>query len=163
MKAYDLSNLDVLVVEPNGFMRTIMRTIMHSLGVRSIRDATDTKTALSMFKNQPSDVVLMDWSPKLNGGKLLSDLRGSESPCPFVPIIIVSAHTEMRHICQARDMGMTEYLAKPISARAVYDRIIASVENAREFIRIDSYFGPDRRRHRAGEHTGIERRAAMAA
>lgn len=158
MKAYDLSKIEVLVVEPNGFMRQLIRNVLHELGVRTLRDAPDAATAISMFKTQPTDIVLTDWSPKLNGAKLLSWLRGQASPYPFVPVIVVSAHTEVQHICKARDMGMTEYLAKPVSARGVYDRIVRSIENRREFVNAQSYFGPDRRRHRKDTQVEADRR-----
>ena len=36
-----------------------------------------------------------------------------------------------RVIRTARDMGMTEFLAKPVSAQAIYGRICALVENQR--------------------------------
>ena len=58
----------------------------------------------------------------------------------------------------ARDSGVNEYLAKPVSARSIYSRICSLVENERPFIRCRDFFGPDRRRRRI-DHEGHERRA----
>ena len=79
------------------------------------------------------------------------------SPNPFIPIIVCTANTEFQQVCFARDMGMTEFLAKPVSAMAIYSRICAVIESNRCFIRVHDFFGPDRRRHDAS-FGGEERR-----
>ena len=58
----------------------------------------------------------------------------------------------------ARDAGITEFLAKPISAKALYQRVLNVVANPRPFIRTRSYFGPDRRRNANPNYAGAERR-----
>src|SRR6185503_19347376 len=57
-----------------------------------------------------------------------------------------------------RDAGVTEFLAKPISAKALYQRIINVVANPRPFIKTKTYFGPDRRRNTTSNYIGPERR-----
>ena len=59
----------------------------------------------------------------------------------------------------ARDAGVTEFLAKPITADNLFSRIAEIVERPRAFVRCDSYFGPDRRRRQAEDYTGPWRRA----
>jgi len=57
----------------------------------------------------------------------------------------------------ARDIGITEILAKPVTAKAVYERIISIIQNPRPFVRAKSYFGPDRRR-KAKDFGGSDKR-----
>ncbi len=84
-----------------------------------------------------------------------------DSPNPYVPIIMLSGYTEYRRVVEARDAGVNEFLAKPISAKALYQRFAAIIDNPRPFIRTESYFGPDRRRQNMGPPRGsAERRAA---
>ena len=71
--------------------------------------------------------------------------KEKQSKNPFVPIIVLTANTEVRHILTARDAGMTEFLAKPISAGLIYARICLIIERQRLFIRCNGFFGPDRR------------------
>ena len=87
--------------------------------------------------------------------KVRQDIDSSD---PFVPVIICTANTEYHHVCTARDNGMTEYLAKPVSAQTIYGRICALVENHRPFIRVSDFFGPDRRRHHKEEPGMVDRR-----
>ena len=80
------------------------------------------------------------------------------SPTPFVPIIMITGHTERHRVEQARDAGVTEFLAKPVTAQDLFSRIAMIVEKPRPFIRCDDFFGPDRRRRDAEDYTGPLRR-----
>ena len=74
------------------------------------------------------------------------------------PIIMLTGHSEKRRVIEARDTGVTEFLAKPISAKALYQRVLNVVANPRPFIKTKSYFGPCRRRNNHGNYVGPERR-----
>jgi two-component system chemotaxis response regulator CheY len=77
---------------------------------------------------------------------------------PYVPIIMLTGHSEKKRVVAARDAGVTEFLAKPISAKSLYQRILNVVANPRPFIKTKSYFGPDRRRIVNPNYIGPERR-----
>jgi CheY-like chemotaxis protein len=155
---YDLSRLRVLVVEKHRLMRRIMCDVLRELGVREVKAATDAAEAFEMFQTFEADLVLTDWSPGLNGVEFLKMIRRSpNSRDMYVPVVMVTAYTELHHVCVARDAGMTEYLAKPVTAKLIYYRIKSIIENPRLFIRIQDYFGPDRRRRRL-DFLGPDRR-----
>lgn len=67
-------------------------------------------------------------------------------------------HNEKQRVTAARDAGVTEFLAKPISAKALYQRVVNIVANPRPFIKTKVYFGPDRRRAINPNYIGPERR-----
>jgi len=46
----------------------------------------------------------------------------------------------------ARDHGVTEFLAKPFTVQAFFDRLVSVIIRPRAFVDAESYFGPDRRR-----------------
>ncbi len=73
---------------------------------------------------------------------------------------MVTAHSEIDRVIEARDAGMTEYLTKPISAKSLYQRIASTVESERQFIRVSDFFGPDRRRKNTGIKGDERRRSA---
>jgi DNA-binding response OmpR family regulator len=77
---------------------------------------------------------------------------------PYAPIIMLTGHSEKRRVTVARDAGVTEFLAKPISAKGLYQRILNVVANPRPFIKTKTYFGPDRRRNTVNTYIGPERR-----
>ncbi len=89
---------------------------------------------------------------------------------PFVPIIMLTGHSEKKHVMAARDAGVTEFLAKPLSAKALYERILNVVMNPRPFVAHQNLFrprSPPRRRrelYRAGASqraNGRHHRAAL--
>jgi DNA-binding response OmpR family regulator len=77
---------------------------------------------------------------------------------PYVAIIMLTGHSEKKRVVSARDAGVTEFLAKPISAKGLYQRIVNVVANPRPFIKTKTYFGPDRRRNVNPNYVGTERR-----
>ncbi|WP_426043906.1 hypothetical protein [Caulobacter sp. DWR3-1-2] len=59
---------------------------------------------------------------------------------------MITGHSTMRRVAEARDAGVNELLAKPVTARGVIDPINLIIEHPRPLIRCENYFGPDRRR-----------------
>ncbi len=156
---YDLHDIDVVVVEKHISMRRMLRGVLRELGIHRVRDTGDLDAAFDMMRDTPPDLILTDWSPELDGMNFLRRIRDVDiSPDPFVPVIVVSANTGLEHICRARDLGMTEYLAKPVSAALIYSRIRSVIDHNRRFVHTNRFFGPDRRR-RDIDIDGVDRRA----
>jgi len=164
MEEYDLSNLNVLIVDENEHMRALIRTILIELGIKDVRDTSDSDVAMSLFRETTADIVFSDWVPGHNELKFLHQVRDQgTSPNPFVPIIVVSAYSEKPNVLSARDLGMTEFLATPLSVKKVYQRLCSVITDKRAFIKQDRFFGPDRRRHLSKEFRGEERRQQQEA
>ena len=113
-----------------------------------------------MLREKKCDLVLCDLAMKpMDGLEFSRDVRtGEDSPNPFVPIIMITGHTERHHVEAARDAGVTEFLAKPITAHSLFSRIAEIVERPRAFVRSETYFGPDRRRKALDNYAGPWRR-----
>ena len=158
---YNIQQLHFLVVDDNKHMSMLIKNLLHALGSRMVAEANDAADAFAELTHFPADIIITDYHMQpLDGLDFVRLVRtGSDSPNPFVPIIMLSGHTEMNKIMQARDAGVHEYLAKPISAKSLYSRIDSIIARPREFIETRSFFGPDRRR-RAMSFTGPERRQA---
>ncbi len=160
---YNLSNLNFLVVDDNKNMRLLVIQVLRALGIRNVKEADDGADALKTLKTFPTDIVICDWNMEpLDGLDFTRMVRtASDSPNPFVPIIMLTGHTEMNRVEEARDAGVHEFLAKPISAKSLYQRIVSVIEISRHFIRTSNYTGPDRRRARSAmKYKGPERRKA---
>ncbi len=158
----DFTRLRFLVIDDNSHMRQIVRTILHGFGAREIMEAEDGAVGLESFTQNRPDIVITDWEmPIFTGIELTQMIRQPGANAnPYVPIIMLAAHTEIKRVMAARDSGITEFLAKPISAKALYLRIRNVITNPRPFIKTESYFGPDRRRTVNPNYKGPERRKA---
>ena len=157
-KGLDLSSLYFLIVEKNPVMQRTLAEVLRALGVRHLRVTGDVDEAFNAHCGYPADIIVTDWSPDLDTLKLVRLIRNDpRSLDPFVPIIMVSAFTETSQVFDARDRGISDFLAKPYSVPGLYGRIRAAVHREERFIRSELYFGPDRRR-RVHPHDGDERR-----
>lgn len=159
-KETGFGSLVVLIVDDNRHMRTLIRGLLGAFHIRKVHEAEDGGAALKMLQTTSIDIIITDlqMSP-IDGLELTRMIRNaSDSRDPFVPIIMVSAFTEPAWIVNARNAGITEFLAKPVSAAHLYRRIHAVIHSPRPFVRVKNYFGPDRRRHWDLDFDGDDRR-----
>ncbi|KAF0115444.1 MAG: response regulator receiver [Rhodospirillaceae bacterium] len=160
----DLERINILLAEDNMHMATLIRSIVRALGVGRISTVDDGAAAFQYFTRFPDvDIVLTDWNMRPMDSLALVRLVRTDpkSPNRFIPIIMLTGHTELSRVMEARDAGVDEFVAKPFSARSLYTRLEAVVLHRRPFIRMPRYFGPDRRRHALETYTGPERRRTI--
>jgi len=160
MVRIDFSRLRFLVIDDNAHMRRMLRTLLHGFGAREVHEAEDGAAGLEAFTHHVPDIVITDWAmPIFDGLELIQMIRQpGANPNPYAAIIMLTGHSEKQRVVAARDAGVTEFLAKPISAKGLYERIVNVVANPRPFIKTKTYFGPDRRRNVYPNYVGPERR-----
>ena len=122
-----IQTLQVLVVEDNPFMRKLIRTLLNNLGVKHVNEAGDGIAGLEAIRMFAPDLVLLDWEmPLLNGAELVRIVRSpGVFPVPDVPIIMLTGHGERWRVIEAARLGVNEFLRKPVSGKALLDRIVA--------------------------------------
>jgi CheY-like chemotaxis protein len=160
MSGYRFDRLKVMVVDDNQHMRKLVVAILQAFGVVQIFEAADGNRAWAMMRETNPDVVILDWMMEgLSGIDVVKMVRtSSQTPNPFVPIIMLTGYAQIDHVRQARDAGVNEFLAKPVSVKAVMSRLVSVIEQPRPYVRTKSYFGPCRRRRGKDEYRGPERR-----
>jgi two-component system chemotaxis response regulator CheY len=105
--AYNIEQLHFLVVDDNMHMSMLIKNLLHALGSRQVVEANAAADAFAELTHFPADIIITDYHMQpLDGLDFVRLVRtGSDSPNPFVPIIMLSGHTEMRKTMQARDAG----------------------------------------------------------
>jgi two-component system chemotaxis response regulator CheY len=153
--------LRFVVVDDNAHMRRIVRTLLRAFGSREIYESEDGASGLEAVEAYSPDILITDIKMPIFDGIELTRMIRDPDGCrhPFLPIIILTAYLEKKHVMAARNAGATEFLCKPVSAMALYRRIQNVVEKPRDFIRTPKYFGPDRRRSVNPNYSGVERRS----
>ncbi len=158
MRQPDWERLTVMVVEDNRFMRDLLCSTLSAFGIENVIAEDDGASAIRRLKLSRSnpkaaglgavDVILSDYvMPVVDGILLLRWLRtGTGVPDRFVPFIMVSGAADRDVVEQARGAGVTEFVAKPYSARSLADRLLMVINHPRQFVLSPGYFGPDRRR-----------------
>lgn len=143
-----LAQLQALVVDDDPGIRKLVKALLVSMGVQSIREAVDGATGLEAVRNAPPDLIILDWEmPQLPGPDFMRMLRAPDTfPYPAVPVIMLTAHGEYAKVKEAVAVGVNEYLLKPVSAKALLDRLISVLFNPRPIVRKPNYYGPEPRK-----------------
>ncbi len=156
-----LDRMTVAIVDDNAAMRGILRTILNAMGAPRIYEAGDVRAAMDILQHEHVDLLICDWKMEpVDGIALVRWERESrKSPCPTLPIIMLTCYAEVERVKLARDAGVTEFMVKPFSPESIYQHISAIFKKPRRFVDSDSFFGPDRRR-KVDSHADEERRGA---
>jgi CheY-like chemotaxis protein len=159
MSGYRFDRVRVLVVDDNVHMRKLVTTILQAFGVNQISEAESGDRAWTLLRETNPDVVVLDWVMEgMSGLDLIQMIRTNpQAPNPFVPVIMLTGHTSLEHVRQARDAGVNEFIAKPVSVKTMMSRLVSVIEHPRPYVRTGVYFGPCRRR-RIEDFHGPERR-----
>jgi two-component system chemotaxis response regulator CheY len=143
-----IQSISILIVDDNQYMRKVVRNILVNLGVKNIHEASDGIAGLEAIRMFAPDLVILDWEmPLLNGAELVRIVRSpGVFPVPDVPIIMLTGHIERWRVIEASRLGVNEFLKKPVSGKALLDRIVAILTHPRAMVRLGDYYGPEPRK-----------------
>jgi two-component system, chemotaxis family, chemotaxis protein CheY len=155
-----LERVRFLIVDDNIHMINIVKTILRGYGAVHIFEAKDATEGFHRLKHDSIDIAIVDYMMEvLDGVEFVQMVRNSsDSANRYVPIIMLTAHSERSRVVSARDSGINEFCCKPVTAVELHRKIAAIVNYPRPFIKCASYFGPDRRRRNDPKFSGKERR-----
>lgn len=137
-----------LVADRSVHMAGLIGEMLRSLKIRLVDEAHDLAAVEKAISSQVYHLVLLDaaLAPGDDLG-LVHKLRlAEEHPNRNVPIIMMAGTPSASMITTARDAGVNEFLRKPFAAQHIALRMEAIQASPREFVTVDSYVGPDRRR-----------------
>ena len=142
----DIAKLKFLVVDDNLHMRHIVRGLLLGLGGRTVYEAEDGAGGLEALRTRAPDILIVDCPmPVLDGIELVRMIRRPHFRFnPLIPVIMLTGYPERQRVLQALEAGVDEILCKPISAKALHDRILSVVQHRRAFVQSKDYLGPDR-------------------
>ncbi len=154
-----LEHLNILVVDDNQPMRAIVKAVLRGFGVRDVLEAADASAGFLALQSTPADLLITDFAMgPVNGCNFTRLIRtAADSPNPYIPIIMLTAYAERTRVEAARDAGVTEFCAKPVTPTELYRKISVAINHPRPFVRTKTYFGPNRRR-RIAPFEGHDRR-----
>jgi CheY-like chemotaxis protein len=159
-----LKPISFLIVDDKQYMRHVIKGILESLGAKTIDEAEDGNSALAIMRSWPPDVILTEFrlSP-MSGIELLRTIRKDKGSLRFTPVVMITSETRREKVVEARNSGITEFVAKPFNAKSLILRIKEVIERPRPFVDAGVYFGPDRRRRTQVMGEGQDRRGQAPA
>ncbi|MCB0344209.1 MAG: response regulator transcription factor [Bdellovibrionales bacterium] len=114
----------VLVCDDNADTRTIIRASIEALGANVI-EAENGQQALETCRSNLPDAIIMDiMMPVMSGSEFVKAFR-QEFEDPFVPIMMVTALSDVETKVEGLESGADDYVVKPFNARELQARVVA--------------------------------------
>lgn len=113
---------NILIVDDNPDNLSLLRRLLTENGF-FVRPALSGEIALKAVEAQVPDLILLDIvMPKMDGYEVCRILKSDEQKA-HIPIIFISALTEVRGIIKAFEAGGVDYITKPFRAEEVMARV----------------------------------------
>lgn len=122
----EIKNIKVLVVEDIALNQLLMKTLLDDFGFE--RDiAANGRIAIEKLQSKSYDVILMDLQmPEMNGFEATAYIRNTLHS--KIPIIALTADVTTVDLAKCKEVGMNDYIAKPVDERLLYSKIIGLVK-----------------------------------
>jgi CheY-like chemotaxis protein len=158
----DLSFIHVLVVDPVGHGKKLLRHLLGLLNAAAVSEVNDTGAALAALREKPFDAIFcfenagpdtaLEFCRKLR--------RDEQSMNMMIPVVLVTSAARSDTVNNWRDAGGNVALAMPLSADAVMARLGPIIKSPRHFVVSPAFVGPDRRKNDAPFRGSNRRREA---
>jgi CheY-like chemotaxis protein len=115
--------MKVLIVDDDRVSRMLLGHIIAREFGGAITEALNGAEALEVLKRQSFDFILLDlMMPVMDGLQTLEAIRANEA-LRQVPVVILSAVKEEGKVRRILQLGVTDYLAKPLQPKAIVQRL----------------------------------------
>jgi DNA-binding response OmpR family regulator len=144
--AQQRSNPTVLVVDDNKGVLEFLLLLLSKHGL-SVIGASNGRECLDIVKSRAVDLIVLDvMMPVLDGLQVCHELKRI---IPAPPIILLTARDDMTTRAAAMDLGVSEFVAKPVNNRDLLSRVrmqLSSLESAKTadqvFLKIEKSMVP---------------------
>jgi phosphoserine phosphatase RsbU/P len=121
----------ILVVDDNDDNRYTLTLYLDLEGYRQVATAQDGEEAIARLKSERFDIVLLDLQmPKVDGHQVLVWIN-QQPHLRDLPVIVISALSEMTGVARSIELGAVDYLLKPFNPVLLRARLAATLEKKR--------------------------------
>lgn len=119
------TSINVLIVDDQLTIRSLVRTGLQQLGFSNIYEAPDGEEGLRQMLARPIQLVISDYNmPKLDGLGLLRAIR-SHPPIAKTAFVMLTGRADKELVQRAVQFGVNNYLVKPFTVAILKDKIEA--------------------------------------
>jgi len=117
----------ILLVDDNTKNLQILGSVLNENGYQ-VAMAKDGHTALKMVKKVSPDLILLDvMMPEIDGFEVCRLLKADEETAP-IPVVFVTAKTEVDEIVKGFTVGGVDYVTKPFNREELLVRIKTHID-----------------------------------
>jgi CheY-like chemotaxis protein len=120
--------MNVLIADDEPMTRSLLRRVLTRDCGCTVSEAADGLAALSSCGTTRPDLIITDLRmPVMDGIELIEALRQVPA-LAAVPVVMMTAARDQEPVHRAIELGVTDYLLKPLQADRVADRLRSVVE-----------------------------------
>ena len=154
-----LNGVSTLVVDDDQFGIDLLNQMLRGFGMEQTRIVNTAQDGRNCLENHTIDLcICSSVLPDQSGADFIRWARRQRPPGRFIPIIVLTAYSQLHTVTAVRDAGANMVIRKPVSPRVLYDRIAWAARTSRPFVETSTYIGPDRRFKFLGPPGGVGRR-----
>ena len=127
-----MENIRVLIVDDDAPMRAFIKASIKSsfpgrVGIIvELDEAGSVDSAMARLAAKPYDIVLCDWNlPGVKGTELLAWMKGEDKQKETL-FLMLMAHNEENVVTEAINMGVNDFITKPIAADVLSNRLMSA-------------------------------------
>lgn len=122
----NIKDITILVVEDMELNQLLMKTLLDDFGFEC-EIAANGKIAIEKLQDKSFDIILMDLQmPEMNGFEATQYIR--ETLQLNIPIIALTADVTTVDVEKCKEVGMNDYIAKPVDERLLYSKLIGMLK-----------------------------------
>jgi len=122
----------LLVVDDNDDNRYTLTRRLTREGYTNLTTATNGREALDLLQSRQFDLILLDiMMPGMNGYEVLERMKAAGGDMRNIPVIMISALSELESVIRCIELGAEDYLPKPFNPTLLRARVGASLEKKR--------------------------------
>jgi diguanylate cyclase (GGDEF)-like protein len=104
----------VMIVDDEALTIEVLQTFLEEAGYKHFVSTTEPSEAIALLQVERPDILLLDlMMPGITGFDILTAMRGDEA-LQHLPVLMLTASSEPEAKLRALDLGVTDFLAKPV-------------------------------------------------
>ncbi len=156
----DLSDFEVLLINPDEKQRGVMLQVFTGFGVKRTHLCANAFDAMRAVQSSRLGLILCETVlADEDGYDFVRMLRRCEhEPNRRAPVVLMTNEARHTDVVRGRDAGANLVITRPLAPKVILQRIYWLRREPRPFIEAATYVGPDRRYHNLGPPAGMSGR-----
>ena len=120
----------ILLVDDSTSLRAMVKNQLLGMGYKKIFEAENGSVALEQVKGSLAtgssfNLILCDWNmPVMNGINFLVEIK-ADIKLRSIPVLIVTAESDVKQVVQAISAGASDYIVKPFDENILAEKMKA--------------------------------------
>lgn len=128
-RKYFEAHKNVLVIEDDKIMGHMVAEILDDSGF-NVTTATNGMIAFQKLQQRPIDFIVLDiLLPEMDGFQIYSELQ-SKPDTKAIPVLIITAWADERHLEKASQLGIRHFLPKPFTEDELLHEIFSLLRDS---------------------------------